>query len=121
MRCKSRSCCCGAEAGDEPIGLRRYYHRHFGYHARFHLAVVVTLLVVAYALVPRVAHFLSALGGYNPAAYEPKDAARQVWIGERGSLLLPHVPIDLAINVLLFLLVAIVWLALVPPGASRRR
>jgi hypothetical protein len=25
------------------------------------------------------------------------------------------------INVLLFLLVAIVWLALLPPGASRRR
>ncbi len=54
------------------------------------MAVVVTVLVVAYALVPRAARFVSALGGYNPQGYEPKDFARQS------------------------------WLALVPPGASRR-
>jgi hypothetical protein len=82
----------------------------------------VTLLVVAYAVVPLVARFMSAVGGYNPATYEPKDAARQAWIDQKDTVLgLPHVPVDLAINVLLFLLVAIVWLALVPPGASRRR
>jgi hypothetical protein len=34
---------------------------------------------------------------------------------------LGYVPSEVVINVLLFLLVAIVWLALVPPGASRRR
>ena len=78
------------------------------------------MLVVAYAVVPRVTHFLSAAGGYNPSAYEPKDAARQAWLLERWGML-GYVPSEVVINVLLFLLVALVWLALVPPGASRRR
>jgi hypothetical protein len=52
--------------------------------------------------------------------YEPKDAARQVWLDERWALF-GYVPVEVAINILLFLLVAIVWLALLPPGASRRR
>lgn len=83
---------------------------------------MVTLLVVAWAVVPRVARFIRAAGGYNPAGYEPKDAARLAWLGEKGARLgLSDLSIDLVVNVLLFLLVAIVWLALVPPGASRRR
>jgi hypothetical protein len=60
------------------------------------------------------------VGGYNPSVYEPKDAARQAWLGERWGVL-GYVPGEVVINVLLFLLVALVWLALVPPGASRRR
>jgi hypothetical protein len=67
-----------------------------------------------------VTRLLGAVGGYNPSVYEPKDAARQAWLDERWALL-GYVPVEVAINVLLFLLVALAWLALVPPGASRRR
>ena len=86
------------------------------------MAIVVTVLVVAYAVVPSVAHFFAALGGYNPQDYEPKDFARHSWLADRLSLLsaLPGVSADVVVNVVLFVLVAVVWLALVPPGASRR-
>jgi hypothetical protein len=85
------------------------------------VAVVVTVLVVAYVLVPGVAHFFGALGGYNPQGYEPKDFARQTWISDKLSLpALPGIHGDVVVNVVLFVLVAVVWLALVPPGASRR-
>jgi len=106
----------------KPIGLRRYYHRHFGYHTRFHIAVVLTIIVVAYAVVPSVARFVGAIGGYDPQDYQPKDFARQSWLDDKGRMVgLAHVPMHLIVNVLLFLLVALVWLGLVPPGASRRR
>jgi hypothetical protein len=81
--------------------------------------VVVTIVVVAYAVVPSVTHFVSAARGYSPAVYEPKDEARQSWLAARGSLVGLSPP-DLVVRLLLFLLVAAVWLALVPPGASRR-
>jgi hypothetical protein len=85
------------------------------------VAVVVTVLVVAYAVVPGVAGFVTALGGYNPQGYEPKDFARQSWLADKLALpALPGVPADVVVNLLLFVLVAVVWLALVPPGASRR-
>ncbi|HKB42561.1 MAG TPA: hypothetical protein VKD72_39400, partial [Gemmataceae bacterium] len=95
-------------------------HRQFGYHARFHVAVIVTVLVVAYAIVPSVAQFLTAASGYNPQGYEPKDFARQSWLADRLALLVPGISADVVVNILLFVLVAVVWLALVPPGASRR-
>jgi hypothetical protein len=71
-------------------------------------------------VVPSVARFVGAVGDYDPQAYEPKDFARQSWLQEKvGRVGLDHV--DMIVHVLLFLLVAIVWLGLVPPGASRRR
>jgi len=85
------------------------------------VAVIVTVLVVAYAVVPGVARFVTALGGYNPQGYEPKDFARQSWLADKLSLpALPAVSADVVVNLVLFVLVAVVWLALVPPGASRR-
>lgn len=105
-----------------PIGLTRWYHRHFGYHTRFYIAVLVTIVVVAYVLVPHVARFLDAAAGYNPPVFEPKDAARQNWLDSRGAVIgLPSISSAVVVNILLFLLVVIVWLAIVPPGASRRR
>jgi hypothetical protein len=80
----------------------------------------VTVLVVAYAIVPGVAAFVSALGGYNPPGYEPKDFARQSWLADKLSLPALPVPVDAVVNLALFVLVAVVWLAIVPPGASRR-
>jgi len=49
------------------MSLRRYYHRHFGYNERFHLAVIFTILVVAYVAVPLVVRFVDAVRGYDPA------------------------------------------------------
>ena len=51
--------------------LRRYYRR-FGYNERFFLAMIVTILVVAYVAVPLVVEFVDAVRGYDPAYYEPK-------------------------------------------------
>jgi hypothetical protein len=73
---------------------------------------------VAYLVVPPVVGLVGALGGYNPQTYEPKDFARQSWLADK--LLPPGLPLEVLVNVVLFVLVAVVWLALVPPGASRR-
>jgi hypothetical protein len=69
-----------------------------------------------------VARFLSAAAGYDPPGYEPKDAARESWLDTRGRVVgLPHVSWETVVNVGFFLLVVVVWLALVPPGDGRRR
>lgn len=103
------------------MSLRRYYHRHFGYHERFHLAVILTIVVVAYVVVPVAVRYIDALRGYSPAYYEPKDFARQEWLRQQG---VPEaftgISWDVIVDVLLFILVAIVWLTLVPGRASRR-
>ena len=62
------------------MSLRRYYHRRFGYSERFHIAVIFTILVVAYVAVPLVVRFVDSIGGYNPVYYEPKDFERQDWL-----------------------------------------
>ncbi len=83
--------------------------------------MIITVLVVAYMVVPGVARFVGALGGYAPQGYEPKDFARQSWLADKLPLpSLPGIPADVVVNVLLFVLVAVVWIVLVPPGASRR-
>ena len=104
------------------ISLRRYYRRHFGHHERFHVAVILTIVIVAYVVVPVAVRYIDALQGYSPAAYEPKDRERQDLLSQRG------VPEGLAglswevvVNTLLVILVAVVWLTLVPTRASRRR
>jgi hypothetical protein len=77
---------------------------------------------VAYVVVPGVTRFVGSVAGYNPQTFEPKDAERLSWLDAKGRLTgLPRVSIDLVVNVLLVLLVAVVWLALAPPGVSRRR
>ena len=103
------------------LSLRRAYHRRFGYHARFHVAVIVTIIAVSYVLVPHVARLFDTLMGYNPAFYEPKDAQREEWLTrpESGDFL-PGISWDVALNVLLFVVVAVVWLSLVPTRSPRR-
>lgn len=106
----------------KPIGLRRSYHRHFGYHTRFHIAVVLTLVVLAYVVVPLVARVVGTAGDYAPQAYEPKDFARESWLHEKARLVgLSRVTPGMIVNVVLFLLLVLVWLAVMPPGASPRR
>ena len=102
--------------------LRRYYHRHFGHHERFHLAVILTIVVVAYVAVPLVVRFVGAVRGYDPAYYEPKDFEREDWMKRQVvPSVLPGVSWEVVIDVLLFLMVAVVWLTFVPARSPRRR
>ena len=87
---------------------------------RFHVAVLLTIVVLAYAGVPHVARVVDSLAGYSPAHYEPKDAEREIWVQKSEDTLLANIPWSTVVNVLLFLLVAIVWLTAVPTRASRR-
>lgn len=101
---------------------RRAYRLRFGYLTRFNVAVVLTILVVAWVVVPSIARFVNAWAGYAPLGYEPKDFERQTWL-ERGSAeaLLGRLEWNDVIGIGLFLLVALVWLTLMPERASRRR
>lgn len=101
--------------------LRHFYHRHFGHHERFHLAVILTILVTAYVAVPRVVQYIDALRGYAPVYYEPKDLDRQAWLRAHGFSGLSGLSLDVIVDVLLFVVVAMVWLTLVPTRAARRR
>ncbi len=104
------------------MSLRSYYHRHFGHHERFHVAVILTIVIVAYVVVPVAVRYVDALRGYSPADYEPKDRERQEWLRQKG---LPErlagLSGDVVVNTLLVILVAIVWLTLVPTRAPGRR
>jgi hypothetical protein len=95
------------------MSLRRLYRRTRR-HARFNFAVLLTIVVVAWVAVPQIAHWLDAVPGYNPSYYEPKDTERQAWLTRPGVGLLASIPWETAFNVTLFVLVAIVWLTLVP-------
>jgi hypothetical protein len=102
------------------MSLRRTYRRARR-QARFNFAVLLTILVVAYVGVPHVARLAESIGGYNPGHYEPKDLQRGAWMQQtEGATLLSRVPWDTLVNIALFLLVAVVWLTLVPPGPARR-
>lgn len=105
------------------MSLRRYYQRHGGYRARFHLTVVLTIFAVAYVVVPPVTHLLESLGGYGPAYYEPKDFERQAWVGrvERRDERFRGLSWRAVFSVALFLLVAALWLTLLPGRPPRRR
>jgi len=80
--------------------------------------VIVTIVVVAYLVVPNVTRFLHAAGGYDPTGYEPKDTARASWLDAKGRMVgLPQFSIDHVVNVGLFVLVIVLWLNL----TDRRR
>src|SRR6266480_6108727 len=102
--------------------LRRAYRRRFGDHAHFNLAVVLTIVLVPWVVVPAVARFVSAWGGHAPQHYEPKDFERQTWL-ERGTAdsLLGRLEWSDFIGIGFLLLVALVWLTLMSNRATRRR
>lgn len=102
------------------MSLRRTYRRARR-QARFTVAVLLTIVAVAYVGVPRVARLVESVGGYNPGHYEPKDLERGAWLEHAGgATLFSRVPWDTLVSVALFLLVAVVWLTLIPPGPARR-
>jgi hypothetical protein len=100
--------------------LRRTYGRGRR-RARFTFAVFLTMVVVAYVGVPHVARLVESVGGYDPGHYEPKDLERGAWLQSAdGVTLVARVRWDTLVSVALFLLVAVVWLTLIPPGPARR-
>jgi uncharacterized membrane protein len=99
--------------------LRHFYHKRFGRHGRFHLAVLVSIVVVTYLVVPWIVSFIDAVRGYSPAYYEPKDFHREEHLLRQG--LAAASPWKFAVNVLLVFLLVIVWLTLLPPGGAGRR
>jgi hypothetical protein len=89
--------------------------------ARFNFAVLLTIIVVAYVAVPHVARLVNSLSGYDPGHYEPKDLEREAWVQHAGdTALFFNLGWGTVINVALFLLVAVVWLTLVPTRRGRR-
>jgi hypothetical protein len=76
--------------------------------------------VVAYVVVPGVIRFATAIGGWEPAYYEPKDFSRTEWLAEgRGAARFTDFSWGAIVNVILFLLVAAVWLLVMPWGRRR--
>ena len=102
--------------------LRRAHRHPFGRHARFNVALVLTVLLVAWVAVPTVARFVNAWAGYAPLAYEPKDLERQTWLERAGAeALLGRLEWSDLVGIALFVLVAVIWLTLMPDRVSRRR
>jgi len=90
--------------------LRRYYHRR----GRFHLAVLLTIVVVTYVLVPWIVNLIDASRGYNPFYYEPKDFSRQDFLARHGVRPSSVSPWQAAVNVVLVFAVVVVWLTVLP-------
>lgn len=103
------------------MSLGRSLRRHLRRYDRFHFAVFITLVVVAYVGVPQVVRFVDAARGYDPAYYEPKDFERQAWIKRQvAPTVLPGFSWEIVIDIVLFLLVAVVWLTFIPARSPGR-
>jgi len=106
------------------LGLRRALRRRFGHRARFQFAVVLTIMAVAYVAVPPVVRFVETMTGYSPRYYEPKDFDRGEWLRQQepgGDAVLDSFSSQTVSSGLIFLIVAVVWLTLVPYRSPRRR
>jgi len=103
------------------VSWHRSLRRRLRRHDRFYLAVAFTILVVAYVGVPQVVRFVDAARGYDPAYYEPKDFERQAWIKRQvAPTVIPGFSWEIMIDIILFLLVAVVWLTFVPVRSPGR-
>ena len=88
---------------------------------RFAFAVALTVIIVAYTIVPWVSDLVEGLLTYSPAYYEPKDfarAERHRSITDPGSW-----SNESLVNAGLFVLLAVVWFMATSggrPGGRRR-
>jgi len=99
------------------LRLRHYYQRR----GRYHFAVLLTIVVVTYLLVPWIVNLIDASRGYNPFYYEPKDGSRQDFLMRHGLPASSIPPWRIVVNVALVFAVVVVWLTLLPRGGARRR
>src|SRR3989304_6285112 len=98
------------------MSLRRLYHRRFRHRERFHLAVLLTIVVVAYGAVPE------PVAGAAPPRPAPRAPPPPEGLQRRVAPdVLGRVSWEALVDILLLLLVAVVWLTLVPARAARRR
>ena len=86
---------------------------------RFQVAVAVTIVVVAWAVVPFVADIIDGLTSYSPVGYEPRDFAR---MERQRSLTDPAAwTPEAMIKAALFVLLAVVWFVAANGGRPRGR
>lgn len=88
---------------------------------RFDVAVLLTVVVLAYVAVPRVAGLLDAVGSYDHGQFEPKDAERGAWLQRvhEPGVVQTTIPWETMLHIAPFPLV-MVWLTLWPARALRR-
>jgi hypothetical protein len=94
--------------------LRRSYRERFGGSGRFHAAVLLTIVVVTYLVVPWVVDLVDASRGYRPFYYEPKDFTRQDHLMRQAAPIAPATPWRTVVNAALVGLVVAVWLTVLP-------
>ena len=86
---------------------------------RFRIATILTIVVVAFVVVPWVSAIVDGLGTYGPSGYEPKDFKRgeiQRRITDPASWTAEHL-----LNVGLFVLLVVVWVFTVNDGRPGSR
>lgn len=94
--------------------LRRFYHRYVKHHHRFNIAVFLSILAVAWIVVPAVVRFVETVSQYNPLAYEPKDVERGQWVERRPILSVEDLTLENILKLVLFLFAGLAWLLLAP-------
>lgn len=102
------------------MSIRRSYHRHVKHHHRFNIAVILTIIAVSWLVVPLVVRIIDSAASYGPTDYDPRDVQRGERLVRRGPIALDDFALtwEDAAKLLLFLVVALAWLA-VAPGTRR--
>jgi hypothetical protein len=94
-----------------------HHHRHRPRRPLFYLATALTIVVVAYVLVPPLTWLVDSLAGYMP---RNTPVPRAGWLRSPAPGL-GDVTWDVLVDVGLLLVVAIVWITVVPRATGRRR
>ena len=81
------------------------------------MALIFTVLVVAYVVVPWIVGLVETIGGYAPAYYEPKDQQRQDYLRSLPVIGQTFLGWETTFKLLLLVLAGILWLMAAP---SRR-
>jgi hypothetical protein len=95
------------------MSLRRFYHRHVRHRHRFNVAIILTIVAIAWIVVPAVVSVIESLARYDPTVYEPKDIERGVWM-RRQMLSVEHLTLENLLKLALFVFVGLAWLMLAP-------
>jgi hypothetical protein len=103
------------------MSLRRFYHRSVKHHHRFNLAVILTIIAIAWIVVPAVVNFVETVSQYNPSVYEPKDTQREQWLGRSQVLSGGVVTLENVLKLALCLFAGLAWLMLAPTLQRSRR
>src|SRR5687767_3937569 len=93
------------------MSLRRFYHGNVRRHHRFNVALILTILAIAWIVVPSVVRVIDSLAHYDPAGYEPKDVER---VGRRDLLSIEDLTLENVLKLALFVFVGLAWLLVAP-------